>query len=61
MKKENEELTKTKFKFGRNPLSFIIIIVSLAIIVFAIVVINSYSDKKLPSPTKMAMGAHSTH
>ena len=44
MKKENEELTKSKFKFGRNPLSFIIIIVSLAIIVFAIVVINSYSD-----------------
>ena len=44
MKKENEELTKTKFKFGRNPLSFIIIIATLALIIFAIVIINSYTE-----------------
>lgn len=42
MAKNNVEPTKTKFKFGRNPLSFIIVVVSLAIIIFGVVTISSY-------------------
>ena len=42
MKKNEESTSKTKFKFGRNPLSLIIVVVSLAIIIFAVVTISSY-------------------
>ena len=42
MSKNEEKLERTKFKFGRNPLSLIIVVVSLAIIIFATVTISSY-------------------
>lgn len=42
MSKNEEKIERTKFKFGRNPLSFIIVVVSLAIIIFGAVTISSY-------------------
>ena len=42
MSKNEEKIEHTKFKFGRNPLSLIIVIVALAIIIFGAVTISSY-------------------
>ncbi len=42
MNKSEGKIERTKFKFGRNPLSFIIVVVSLAIIIFAAITISSY-------------------
>ncbi len=44
MKKSEENKQRTKFKFGRNPLSLIIVVLSLAIIFFVSYTIYSYAS-----------------
>jgi len=44
MKNKEENTERTKFKFGRNPLSFLIVLAGLGIILFVVSTIYSYTS-----------------